>query len=880
MKAFLALLMLATHAAARVEPGGTIRIEGKVVDAEGNPASDAEIFVTSVDRNQPDRRKATKYPNSRQDGSFTLDLVAPRDPKDLELPITIWTLREDTSITGFAFFWNDPPEKSFTIKLARKNHEAIVVSDFVGNPVEGVRITPTGLYVDGLPEFASTPPEELVERLGATTDAAGKAVIERATPKSIRRLRAQSERFGVQYGRYPLKGRAFDLAEVGRIRGRLKADDPKAVQGRLVRVESVSSPYDNAYSKTASEIVRSDQEGKFEIPAFIRGELFVTLVDRRGDQDYRDFRLGSSGILLSGRTLDLVIPLATSPRYRSEALTGRILDSKGDPVPTATVFSRGDTYKTLTAVTDQNGAYRLEGVPKGLAFVFVRKPGYRFAGALVPQDKTVLDVMIRRDDEKPDRPLKTLPTPLGAEERNALARKVIDPKLERLLQEGVTPRLSNCLRITAMIDPELVLDLVARNVFNNEGYDDLLRHFAACGFINQNVDDALAVAESIHDIRTKIGTYYYMWEYYPKNDRVKKLDMLSRARLQADNQKDPIERIVAIGRIADALFDLVEDAAATKILRDSLADAIKLPIDGPGEGARITFAKALASIDPPLALELVNDIKNIYNLEDTRGEIAHRIAARFPAESERLLSLLGYSFTREYFPMRVAYRMAPRDYDRARRIAFSIPTEKIRAYTLGIMAENLAESDNKLAQKLLQEAFDTLENIVGHAPQLSRLPGEPAEIAAALVAVAEKIDPALVDEYFWRAVSIRTLPRSLYELERHLKTDAVVAAILARFNPSIARLLIKPIDVSTIDFSRIETSISLYALAAIDPRGAIDLFNQIPEPDPNDTHHFKNGARSTLALMLAHRDEEFWKYFISNFAQLWIPDVENSSRYP
>ncbi len=880
MKAVLALLMLATHAAAFVEPGGTIKIEGKVVDATGNPAADAEIFVSLVDRNQPDHPKATKYRRSRRDGSFALDLVAPRDSKELERPITVWALHDDTSVTGYAFFWNDPPAMPFTIKLAGKNQNAIVVNDFLGKPVEGVRITPTSLYVDGLPECTSIPPDELIERLGATTDAEGKAVIERAAPKSIAQLRAKSERFGVQYGRFPIKGRAFDLAEVGRIRGRLQADDPDAVQGRLVRVMSMSSRDDNAYSKTGSEIVRSDQEGKFEIPAFVRGDLFVTLVDRRSDRDYHEFRLGSSGKVLPGRTLDIVIPLATSPRPRPEALAGRILDSKGDPVPAATVFSRGDTYKTLTAVTDQNGAYRLEGVPLGRAFVFVRKPGYRFTGAIAPQDKTVLDFMIRRDDEKPERPLKTLPTPLDVKERNALARKVLDPYLEQLLQEGVTQELNNSLRIAALIEPESVLDLVERNVFKNEVYNDFLRGFTARGYVNENVDEALAVVESIHEIRMKINGYLDVYDYAPKNDRAKKLEILSRTRLQANNQKDPIERIVAIARIADRLFELGEDAQATKLLRDSLADASKLPIEGPGEGARTIFAKALASIDLPVALDLIKDIKDKRLYDNYLGEIAHEIAARFPADAERLLSLAGYPYTREYYPIRVAYRMAPLDFDRARRIAFLIPTDTIRAYTLGIMAEHLAESNNKLAKTLLQEAFETLENRLDHGPQPSRLPGEPVQIAATLVAVAEKIDPALVDEYFWRAVSIRTLPRSHYERERHQKTDAFLAAMLARFNPAIARLFIEPIDVSMIDLARIETSISLYALMAIDPRGAIDLFNQIPEPDRNNPHHIKNRTRPTLALMLSHRDGEFWKYFISHFAFLWIPDVENGGLYP
>ncbi len=879
MNAILAILILTAHADGTVKPGETIRIEWKVVDTTGNPAADGEIIVSGVnliEHNDTLLHKAI----ANRDGSFAFDLVVPRNAIDFDLWATVWALRDDASIAGFAFHWKKPPEKPITIKLGPKHSDRIVVHDFFGKPVAGVRIAPITLHVDGLPSWNSGLPDELVERLGATTDAAGEALIERAAPNSIASLQAKSDRFGTQSGDVPPKGKAFKLAQVGRVRGRLKADNPQAVQGRLVRVESRGSTDRNDDSKSGAALIRSDHEGKFEIPAFVAGEVSVYIVNRTPDEDYRELRMNNRGILNPGATLELTIPLVGRPRSRPEALAGRVLDSKGDPVPGATVFSRGDSFITLSDITDRDGAYRLEALPRGRAFVFVRKPGYRFGGAVVTQDKNILDLVINRSDEKPDRPLKSLPTPLDAEERNGLARKALNPYLGHLIKGVIRPELTKSLSITALYDPERVVDLAEKNVFKDEGYNDFLRNLAACGYVNENVDEALAVVESIHEIGTKIYCYLEIFDRVPPSDRAKKLEILARARLHADNQKDPMERTVAIARIADGLFDLGEDAQATKMLRDSLADARKLPIDADGGTAIAAFAKSFANVDPPAALNLIKDIKDNRLYDRFHGELAHEIAARFPADAERVLSDISDNNWREHYSMRVAYRMAPRDFDRARRISSLIGTLTLRAYTLGVMAENLARSNHDLAVSLIQEAFDTLERRLDHGPQPTIFPDEPDEVAAALLSSVEKIDPTLVDEFFWRAISFRTLGERIFERDRRFQSDAFLAAILARFNPAIARLFIEPIEVSTIDLSSYEVRNPLIALAAIDPRRAIDLLDQLPEPDRIDSSRFKDHARKEIALMLTHRDDEFWKYVISHIANFWIPDVENGFQYP
>jgi hypothetical protein len=878
MNAILALLIVTAHADSTVKPGEAIRIEGKVVDATGNPASNCDLVVSIFDHSNRMSRKAIHIAKSDRDGAFALDLVVPRDENEFNETATVWALRDDASIAGYAFYWKKPPEKPITIKLGRKNQDAIVVLDFFGKPVEGVRIAPIVLHVDGLPSRIDVPPEGLIKRLGATTDADGKALIENADPSSIELLEAKSPRLGKQRGAVPSKGKPFRLEQVGRIRGRLKADDPKAVQGRIVIVSNDQNRFTNENPKSSIEELITDREGNFDIPEFITGRFSIRVDFQGNSNEYRAPRFSISGILDPGETIDLTIPLVGPPKLRPEALAGRILDSKGDPVPGATVFSRGDTFKTLSDITDRDGAYRLEGVPRGRAFIFVRKPGYRFAGADVPEDKSVLDLMIRRDDEKIDRPLKSLPTPLDAKERYELAGKILDPYIEKLSKRFTQPELNNALRIAALFDPERVLDLAEKNVFKDEGYNDNLRGLAAKGMTRVDVDEALAVVESINDIGNKVSSYLDIIDSLPADRRLKKLEILARARLQAENQKDPMQRIGAIAWIADLMFDLGEDAQATKILGDSIETARKLNDE---EGFTIAnFAKTYAILDPASALDLIKNIRIPQLSVDAHGWIAHEIAARHPEESERILNDLSDPFFRDLFSMRVAYRMARRDFDRARRIASLIRPNSARAYTLGVMAENLAQSNHQISVSLIKEAFDILEKRVEQGPQIGIPDQEPEDVAAALISVVEKIDPTLVDEFFWRAISFRTLGERDYERENRERSDSFLAAILARFNPAIARLLIEPIDVSTIDPFLYNAENPLTALMSIDPRRTIALLDQIPEPDRVSKMDFKNQARMAFASMLTHQDEEYWKYIVSHFTGLWIPDIENLSSYP
>lgn len=98
------------------------------------------------------------------------------------------------------------------------------------------------------------------------------------------------------------------------------------------------------------------------------------------------------------------------------------------------------------------------------------------------------------------------------------------------------------------------------------------------------------------------------------------------------------------------------------------------------------------------------------------------------------------------------------DAARAQRLATAIHNPYLRAYAVGIVAKALAPSDKAKARKLILQAYNILTE-ANRAPD-HRWPQaysgfSPPTVAAALLPVVEEIDPTLVGECLWRAVSFR-----------------------------------------------------------------------------------------------------------------------------
>lgn len=169
------------------------------------------------------------------------------------------------------------------------------------------------------------------------------------------------------------------------------------------------------------DVLRTDADGRFETPDVVVPDAFARVfVDAEG--------------MLTARGDWIEIRQETSPHQvrlvmrRLRILAGQVLDRQQRPLEGVTVFNAGDVPERLETQSDGDGKFMLPGVPEGSVFLFAEKPGYRFTGKLLADDRDAAITLSRLDE--PIEPLKTLPPLLPHEQEIALARGVIERALE------------------------------------------------------------------------------------------------------------------------------------------------------------------------------------------------------------------------------------------------------------------------------------------------------------------------------------------------------------------------------------------------------------------------------------------------------------------
>jgi hypothetical protein len=229
----------------------------------------------------------------------------------------------------------------------------------------------------------------------------------------------------------------------------------------------------------------------------------------------------------------------------------------------------------------------------------------------------------------------------------------------------------------------------------------------------------------------------------------------------------------------------------------------------------------------------------------------------------------------------LCYDLASVDAGRAERLAATIQNPHLRAYAVGIVAKALAATDKARARKLILRAYDILAEADRSADR--RWPRDswqfsPPAVAAGLLPIAEAIDPTLVGECLWRAVSYR-LPRSADDCLVTLQpeqNDAALAALVARYDRKLARALL-PAVVKTVISAADRTDYSHYsyyrttALAMIDVDEALNELRARAAAPGADVDRCLGDAHMLLE-MLPVPGPRRWDSYAMNHCGLWNPD--------
>jgi protocatechuate 3,4-dioxygenase beta subunit len=551
------------------------------------------------------------------------------------------------------------------------------------------------------------------------------------------------------------------------------------------------------------------------------------------------------------------VELRPAPRLR--VVQGRVIDRHGRAVADAAVWQSGDGPRRTQTTTDVEGQFQLGGVYDAPAILFVRKEGFRLQGVRVaPADKTC-QINLRRDDE-PAAAVATLPPLLSLDEQRELAMSLVEPLLPMLQDRILSSDHLDLLRIVARSAPARALELA--DAVTDRSYATWTRLAAALSILSIDFDEGLATIACLDQPVLRVRQCVFAFYELADAPRERRVRLLEEALRDARTEPDPGLKLWELGRIGVAWLDQGERERGVAILREGqvLAEALPAPDEANLREStrRGQYAGMLARIDGPAALRLIDGFSGTL-LSHFRTDVARGLADHDPVEAERLFKLIESPPVQPRMRLAPLQRMAICDAERASRLARSYIDLCERAFAVGTVAHGLAPKDRAGAARLLAEAYDLLDRAYQLGPTQYGY-RDPALTAAALLPVAEKIDPTLVEGYFWRALSLRepwpTPGESAWIQNTHL---GKLAAMIAQYDRGIARDLLWPLA------GRLRETLAeggggtfMMALAVTDARWAAELVQTLPDTPAPPTKNPKQVAARLLAKWLALPPRGLW----------------------
>jgi RNA polymerase sigma factor (sigma-70 family) len=565
----------------------------------------------------------------------------------------------------------------------------------------------------------------------------------------------------------------------------------------------------------------------------------------------------------------IVLPPIAVVRLRT--LAGRVVDTAGRPVAGARVLNWGNPAPLTDAVTGPSGRFQLEGFPRERAWLFVDAPGYRFHRATSDPGKATTERVVRRDDQPPERGIASLGPPIPRERALELARTILKPYADRIIKPGTDPDArSRAIEVAAQIDPD---GTWRKCQAGEEPWDGnavriaMVRHLAA-----SRPDEAVAIIPTIKSDFWRQSVRIELADALPSDSRDRKLALLDEAVTEALENADAGLRVYHLGEAIRRLIDLGRLDEARRHLDEALPQAKAADAADP----RLTHIRGLigdlARLDLKAALALIPSNGDERTINDFRGLIAQSIAAQHPAEAERLIGAMTWNNSESY-TVKTCRRMAAVDGPRARRIAERIKIDVLRGYALGGMAEVIGTNDRATASQLRSEAFRAFDRAMARGMGGVWGARSASVMAGGLLPGIERTDPDRLAEAVDRVLSLRWYPRTVLDLTmtrpdtsgvEAMRTNAALAAILARYDHELARSIARPIiDRLKKPFTNVENRhFDRYAvlgtLALADPEATAEWVESIPDLKEEGLGQSRDIARLIVAGALASPESAFW----------------------
>ena len=648
------------------------------------------------------------------------------------------------------------------------------------------------------------------------------------------------------------------------------------------------------------DVLHTDAEGRFVSPDVLVGEAFARIV-----VEADGMLAGRCGWIEIRKDAQAKAPDITLKRLR--IVIGKVLDRRGAPVDGASVFNSGDGHERVKTTSKGGGKFRLADVPEGGVFLFAEAPGYRFTGSRLPTDETQASLTLTSVDE-PAKPLATLPPLLSDERRAALAREILDPWLEWAEESaagGFWPLLA-----LANLDPVEAFNRADQMQIKSASQRSFLELAMLTNCLNRrdlSLDELRPLIESAEDPSWHSRAYVWAAWRMDNSQELRRREWLALGLLHARRIDDPAQRAQSLAVVAAGLSGAGDDQRAGEVISEAEKLAEQLPAwDQESQRTFRMLALNLAKRDPVRAAAWLEKIEQDYSYISSGGDLAVDLLPEHPAAAEdawnRTAKRLGDDWRKCHMGERsiqlaeFCYRLAGIDRQRAVQVARNTPVQPLRVRGLGAVALRLAESDPASARQLLESllhdelprpAVDDEFDPFGFsylAPPLT---------AAWLLPIAERIDPQLARECFWRALALRApRPRRGPFSDRDVEIDISLTMMLSRYDRIIARALLEPLVARLPEYRAPATSdlkaqhamvvaincrslerLIVSAAAHVDPRWAVKLF----ETFPPGLRYGSFGVAQALVNTLSKQGANRWGedgFFDACSANYWQPKPE------
>jgi RNA polymerase sigma factor (sigma-70 family) len=518
----------------------------------------------------------------------------------------------------------------------------------------------------------------------------------------------------------------------------------------------------------------------------------------------------------------------------------------------------------------------LDSLPREGASLFVDAPGYRFHSTTPSPAGATIDIVVRRDDQPPERAIASLGPPITRQDAIKLAAKVIKPYSDRMLgAESDARARDRLLEVLAQIDPE---GAWRKCQAGEAPWDcDAVRLAIVRDRATTSVADAEVIARTIKSDYWRLKTRIDLADALPTARRDAGIQILDEVALEATQMADARLRIRFLMDVARRLIELDRRAKARQLIDESLTAATRLVVGN------------LARLDLPAALALIPDHGDARTINDFRGLIAQDIAGTNPGEAERLIGQMTWNSSETYV-VKACRRMAPADLPRARRLAAALKSEVLRGYALGTMAGALSTNERTAAKQLLTDSFIPFRQAVERGQRGLWGGRSAATMAAALLPIVERIDPDHLAEAIQRVQASRWLPRSVNDLNlttpdtstaESLRVNAALAALVSRYDHAMARTIAQPVldalraPLSEVVNRYLDRYAVLPTLALAAPRETAALVDIIPDLKEEGMGESRDMARLIVAKALSAPETEFWTIIRRSITELELVERED-----